>query len=814
MKKKRQLLLSAMIASAMAANAQVTINVDASAPGVKVSPNLYGIFFEDINHAADGGLYAELISNRSFEDADNDIPTWKTSAKAGAKISTQLVNKGLLNSAQGKALQLTVAATPTATASLINEGFWGINSVQGRTYKLSFWAKGSYKGALKAQIINEKGDKVYAEVAIDGKIGKKWTKYTAELTANANDAKAQFALVADGKGSIQLDVVSLFPPTFKNRENGLRPDLAQLLYNIHPKFVRFPGGCYVEGQESPENAYHWEKTIGPIEERPGHKNVNWRYRTSDGMGFDEYLQLAEDLNAKPLYVVNVGLWHGGMTPVDSIQPWIDECLNALEYANGPITSKYGALRAKNGHPAPYNIEYLEIGNENNQPDPAQQSDHYYERFKKFKDAILAKYPKMHLIGNVVAWGDDNPKWETTESVELLDEHYYRNPAWFADNFNKYDTYDRKGSEIYVGEYAVTQGFGNMGSLDAALGEAVYMMGIENNSDIVTMASYAPIFANLNNRMWAPDMIQYTSDKVFGTPSYYVQNVMANNIGTRVLKVEQSSPYKYDQTKVKPAICRVGMGTWGTQVSFEDKGYSDDKGNALPMTLQELPTDIKGKWQASADGIIKQTSNEESCIRLTPGEITSDGYIYKVRAKKDGGNEGFLVIFNYVDKNNYCWLNLGGWNNTQHGIESIVNGAKAQVATCAGKIETGKWYDIELKVVGDSIFASVDGKEIFATKQKANTQPGIFSTATLDEKTGEVILKIANTSTENTTAKINLQGKEIKDGKLIRLSAKNGLEENTIDNPTNVYPVETFITTQKNGVEVEVPANSLNILRLK
>ena len=295
MNKKRHLLLSAVLATTLAANAQVTINVDASNPGVKVSPNLYGIFFEDINHAADGGLYAELISNRSFEDDEKNIPTWKTSAQEGAKIQTQLINKGLLNKAQGKALQLTIAAKPAATASLINEGFWGINAVQGRTYKLSFWAKGSYKGGLKARLTNAKGDKVYAETSLNAKVGKKWTKYTAELTANANDAKAQFELVADGKGTIVLDVVSLFPPTFNNRENGLRPDLAQLLYNIHPKFVRFPGGCYVEGQESPENAFHWEKTIGPIEERPGHKNVNWRYRTSDGMGFDEYLQLAEDL---------------------------------------------------------------------------------------------------------------------------------------------------------------------------------------------------------------------------------------------------------------------------------------------------------------------------------------------------------------------------------------------------------------------------------------------------------------------------------------------------------------------------------------
>ena len=811
--KRNKIFLAALLASSLAANAQVKINVDAANPGIKVSPNLYGIFFEDINHAADGGLYAELISNRSFEDSDTAIPTWRTSASNGASITSQLVSKALLNNAQGKALQITVKADKAATASLINEGFWGINAVQGRTYKLSLFAKGNYKGGLKARLISADGKTVYAETTVDAAIGKKWNKYTAELTANANDPKAQFELVFDGKGTVTLDVVSLFPPTFMNRPNGLRPDLAQLLYNIRPKFVRFPGGCYVEGQESPENAFHWEKTIGPIEQRPGHKNVNWRYRTSDGMGFDEYLQLAEDLNAKPLYVVNVGLWHGGMTPVDSIQPWIDECMNALEYANGPVTSKYGALRAKNGHPEPYNIEYLEIGNENNQPDPALQSDHYYERFKKFKDAVLAKYPNMHLIGNVVAWGDDNPTWDSKESVELLDEHYYRNPAWFAENFNKYDTYNRKGSEIYVGEYAVTQGFGNMGSLDAALGEAVYMMGIENNSDIVTMASYAPIFANLNDRMWAPDMIQFTSDKVFGTPSYYVQNLMANNVGTRVLKVNQTNPYKYGDVQVKPAVCRVGMGTWSTQVSFEDKGYTDANGNALPMTLQELPTDVRGDWKVDGN-IIKQTSNGESCIRLNPGEITSEGYIYKVRARKDAGNEGFLLIFNYVDDKNYCWLNLGGWNNTQHGIEQIVDGAKGQVATVSGNIETGRWYDIELKVKGDSIFASLDGKEIFASKLRANTLPGVFSTATLDENTGEVILKVANTSSENTTAEICLQGKTISNAKLIRLSAKNGKEENTIDNPTNVYHTETFVTTSTDGAVVEIPANSLNIFRLK
>jgi alpha-L-arabinofuranosidase len=269
--------------------------------------------------------------------------------------------------------------------SLVNEGYWGINAVQGRSYRLTFWAKTpKYKGSVKAVLRSEDGKQLYAETVIDAlstNKSKGWTKYAAALTSCGNDPKAQFALEFDGVGQVQIDMVSLFPPTFKNRENGMRPDLANMLWQMHPKFMRFPGGCFVEGQESPDNAFRWERTIGPIEEREGHWNVNWGYRTTDGLGYHEYLQLAEDLGAKPLYVVNVGIWHGGETPYDSIQPWIDECMNAIEYANGPVTSKYGAMRAKNGHPEPFGLEYLEVGNENNQPDPRQQSDHYYERYE-------------------------------------------------------------------------------------------------------------------------------------------------------------------------------------------------------------------------------------------------------------------------------------------------------------------------------------------------------------------------------------------------------------------------------------------------
>ena len=352
---KKTILLAGLCAMVATAGAQVTIDIDVNQRGAKISPTHYGIFFEDINHAADGGIYAELIRNRSFEDGPGygkpaDMQGWSTYAALPSQLSAHLIQPSkktpLLNAAQGNALELNITATPQSPVCLINEGFWGINAVQGRTYRLSFFAKGNYKGAIKATLCDKNGETLYADTNVEAVIGKNWTKYTATLISDGNDPQAQFALVFDGKGTLQLDVISLFPPTFKNRENGLRPDLAQMLYEMHPTFMRFPGGCFVEGQISPENAFRWERTIGPIEERPGHWNVNWGYRTTDGIGFHEYLQMAEDLGAKPLYVVNVGLWHGGLTPVDSLQPWIDECLAALEYANGDVTTKYGALRAK------------------------------------------------------------------------------------------------------------------------------------------------------------------------------------------------------------------------------------------------------------------------------------------------------------------------------------------------------------------------------------------------------------------------------------------------------------------------------------
>ena len=821
---KQTLFTIALMMGTSMAQAQINVNIDAQQRGPEISPTHYGIFYEDINHAADGGIYAELIRNRSFEDgprfgAPADMQGWSTYAAAPSQLTATLIQPSkkvkLLNNAQHNALELSVNASAARPVCLVNEGFWGINAVQGRHYRLSFWAKGKYKGNIKATLCDEQGANVYASADVEAVLTKDWTKYEAELVSDGNDEKAQFALVFDGVGVIDLDVVSLFPPTFKNRENGMRPDLANMLWQMHPKFMRFPGGCFVEGQESPENAFRWERTIGPIEEREGHWNVNWGYRTTDGLGFREYLQLAEDLGAKPLYVVNVGIWHGGYTPLDSLKDtWLKECLDALEYANGDVTTKYGALRAKNGHPAPFNIEYLEIGNENYNfyiDSNRDQSYQYPERYKLFYDAIKAKYPNIHLIGNVESWGTDKPSWRNSYPVDLLDEHYYRDPAWFANNFHKYDIYPRTlpngkpAPKVYVGEYAVTNGFGNLGNQNAALGEAVYMMGMENNSDIVPLNSYAPIFVNENDARWRPDMIRFSSNRVMGTPSYYVQMLMAQNVGKQVVKVEQVNPYEGQMRRgITPKQCRVGYSTWGTQASYT---------HCDPLPKTGKPEFVSGHWQVN-DGILQHKGREEGPLAICNHVIDSDHYTIQCRARKDGGAEGFIIVFNYVDPQNYCWLNIGGWGNTQHAIEQISSGGKLQTVTKPGRVEEGRWYDVKLQVSGDSVKAWLDADLVFDTVLKSDESKGIFSSATIDDQNGELIVKIVNSGDQGTTANINLKNFQAKSARVIRLKANNGMDENTLLSPTHISPVEQQLSPQINCVQLDVPAYSLNIVRIK
>ncbi len=839
--KTRKLLISVLFISACSMNAQVVINVDATQKGPKISPTHYGIFYEDINHAADGGLYAELIRNRSFEDdlmgggrnmrrrgGQNNQNEGQTEPRISnwfsvGSASLKLIQENLLNSVQHNALNVMLKK---AGDGVRNEGFWGMNAVKGTKYRLSFWAKSlnGYNGTITAQLQSTNGQSL-GNVKINANFGKEWKKYTAIITATGNDPRAEFSLTADKVGEFQIDVVSLFPPTFKNRENGMRPDLAQMLADMHPRFMRFPGGCFVEGQQSPDNAFRWKRTIGPIEQREGHANVNWGYRTSDGIGFHEFLQLSEDLGAKPLFVVNVGIWHGGCTPYDQIGEWIEECMDALEYANGDITTKYGKMRAENGHPAPFNLEYIEIGNENynfNMNNNSDQSDHYPERYIQFYNAIKAKYPNVHCIGNVESWSTDNPSWRNNYPVEMVDEHYYRNPKWFADRFDKYDSYDRSKYKIYVGEYAVTSQFGDIGNLNAALGEAVYMMGMENNSDVVVMNSYAPIFVNENDARWRPDMIRFNSNKVMGTPSYYVQQLFPNNIGTEVLKTDWTykltMPQANKEEENKPV--QVGLATWNTNVQYRNAQLIVD-GSTINIGDFSKWVRQSGSWNAT-NSELSQTSNETPAMILCPTQIDAKKYTYKVQAKKLSGAEGFMVLFGYKDAQNFQWYNIGGWSNVQNNVEQTIGGGKIQIARDKRfSVQNDKWYDLQVDIEGDNIKCYLDGKLDFTCKlQKSSAMEGVYASTTIDAATKTMYVKIVNVGEGFADGTLNLKNCSIDTNKadavtLIRLASKDGNDENTLDNPKNIYPQTTTVkASNRNKVDFKVPAFSVNILKIK
>lgn len=794
---KKLLFLLSMIV--LRASAQVNIDVDLQQPGHPVSPMLYGIFFEDINHAADGGLYAELIRNRSFEEDPSKPLAWKATKGADIELSTD----GLLNAAQRHALRLDVKE---AGSGVENDGFWGMRAQNGSQYTLTLWARAikGNPGRLTASLIDRDGH-VLGKTVLTGKVGKKWTKLESRFVATEDCPDARFRLTAERPCELMLDMVSLFPPTFKNRPNGCRPQLAQMLADMHPKFMRFPGGCFVEGQDSPENAYHWQRTVGPIEERPGHMNANWGYWVTDGLGFHEYLQLAEDLGAKPLYVVNVGIWHGGFTPVDELEPWIQECLDALEYANGDAkTTKFGRMRAENGHPEPFNIEYLEIGNENanfhfdtNQ----DQSERYFERYRKFYDAVKKYYPTVKCIGNVEAWGTDRPSWRSQEPVDILDEHYYRNPKWFAEAYHKYDNYDRRGPSIYVGEYAVTSQFGKVGNQNAALGEAVYMLGMENNADIVTMASYAPIFVNDNASNWPTDMIHFNADYAFGTPSYWVQNLFSNNVGTRT--VPQTLKWNLPEPKVVKAShpLHVGVGTWATRAEYKEPQL------IVEGKTYDLP-DIQ-TWQSNR--------GREPHMEVCPVAFEGKSYTYKVKARKKSGAEGFLLVYNYQNDRDFDWFNVAGWGNTQNCIEQSVDGGRMNISeTVPFKVETDRWYDLQVNVTGDSVAAFIDGQLQFTARHKNPNMRGVFSNSTLDERTNTLYVKVVNVGEGATQGCINLAGGLAERATMVRLAGESGQSENTRINPLAIHPLHVDVFTETSGRQVNFPVApfSVNIITIK
>lgn len=546
----RKYILASVIACAcLSVMAQQTKTYVIKADSIKahVQPTMYGIFFEDINMAADGGLYAELIKNRSFEFTPN-LMGWTRLQKDGGDGSIEVIDRAKERPENPHYITLSVNSN-SGRYGLSNEGFRSIGVKKGETYIFSVMARqhSGSKIILYVQLADADGT-VLGSAALTP-ISKKWEKCTVKFTANATVENAHFNILAKNAGAIDLDMVSLFPQhTWKNRPGGLRADLVQKLADLKPGFLRFPGGCIVEGRDL-ANRYQWKKTIGDIDKRENlmnRWNVEFKsrptpdYYQSFGLGFMEYFQLAEDIGAEPLPILNCGMacqFNSGQTvPLDQLDPYVQDALDLIEFANGSTNTKWGNLRAQLGHPKPFNLKLMGIGNE-------QWGENYIPRWKIFTKAIKDKYPYMQMVSSVGP-DPDGEKFDYLNKIfreqhaDILDEHYYRPPQWFLNNAARYDNYDRTGPKIFAGEYAahaegVTDPY-KKNNWQCAMAEAAFMTGLERNADVVKMASYAPLFANINAWQWAPDEIWFDNLHSYGTPDYYVQQLYSLNKGTDVV----------------------------------------------------------------------------------------------------------------------------------------------------------------------------------------------------------------------------------------------------------------------------------------
>lgn len=504
-----------------------------------ISKDLFGAFFEDLSYAADGGLYAELVQNRSFEYNPADRKEWNplsfweytTQGHGYGKISVESASP--IAPTNPHYVVLDIDHPGSEGVGIINSGFDGITLRSGEGYDFSVYLKqiSGTTAQIKVELRGNRGIS-YGNLSIM-LTGKGWKKYTGTIKAVADADSAHLSLVSLTKGKIAIDEVSLFPhKTFKGEKNGLRADLAQAIADLKPKFVRFPGGCLVHG-DGLANIYRWKKTIGPVEFREQDRNI-WVYHQSFGLGFYEYFRFCEDIGAKPLPILAAAVscqnsgtaWNVGQKAISEtdMKSYIQDILDLIEYANGPVTSKYGAKRASAGHPKPFNLQYIGIGNED------KQTDVFRDRFQEIYNAVRAKYPGITIIGTVgpsPAGDDYNQGWDFANRLHIpvVDEHFYEKPAWFLNNNNRYDGYRRLNSKVYIGEYA---SWGN--NLINALSEAAFMTGMERNGDVVKMASYAPLLANLSHISWNPNLIYFNNKMLFKTANYFVQQLFSINQG--------------------------------------------------------------------------------------------------------------------------------------------------------------------------------------------------------------------------------------------------------------------------------------------
>ncbi|GAA3697755.1 hypothetical protein GCM10022377_08340 [Zhihengliuella alba] len=804
-----------------------TLRIDGDATAHEISDTMYGAFYEDINYAADGGLYAELVRNRSFEFAPadnasfNGLTGWETVGAGSVTVESE--RETWLNDSNRAYLEIAAEGPGAGVRNTsYNEG---VALEEGESYDFSVWARTPVAQELTVTLENASGERVHgaATVAVDG--SDEWKQYTATLEADADTNAARLEVAAGAAGTLRLDMVSLFPQdTWVGPVNGksvLRKDLAEMVAELDPGFLRFPGGCvtnvgtfdtYLESDGADrQRTYQWKETIGPVESRPTNWNF-WGYNQSYGIGYLEYMKWAEDLGATPLPVVSVGANGCGssipeMTDDERIDRWVQDTLDLIEFANGGVDTEWGAVRADLGHPEPFGLEYIGLGNEEN-------TRTFEANFPRFRDAIAAAYPDITIISNT---GPDDSGtrfdelWEfnRAQGVDMVDEHYYNDPSWFLGNDERYDSYDREGPDVFLGEYASR---GN--TFANALSEAAYMTGLERNSDVVKLASYAPMFANEDYVQWAPDMMWFDNDESWASANYYNQKLWMNNVGHEVVPSTHEGP----ATAAGDVSGGIFLSSWLTQAAYDDVSVTDNaSGEVLFSDTFEDGSQwepVAGQWSVADGEYVQADAGVEDARSLITDAYAKDwdNYTLELTARKDGGSEGFLVGFAAGASDDFYWWNLGGWGNTRSVLERADGARQGEVAAKEGfSLEEGREYQVRIVVDGRTVELYLDGELHLSYTEPA--PKALYQVVTRDTETGELIVKLVNATTTAARTTIAVSDAEVAETVQATELVADPAAVNTKADPERVVPRDFEVPGAGGEFVYEVPANSITFLRL-
>ncbi len=757
--------------------------------------DLYGIFFEDLNHAADGGLYAEMVQNRSFEFCAVDNPSyhplmaWEKIEKKYSRMQWWIQDSHPYSRRNPHYLVCEIFETGMG-AGVRNTGFTpGMYLQKGEKYRFSCLAATDGRGELPLRLVleNDEGRNLgQADIVVSN--GTVWNHYEAEITAQETTTAGNLSIYIEAVGRLYLDMVSLFPQkTFMQQRNGLRADIATLLADLKPQFMRFPGGCLVHdgsiNAEDRDSLYRWKNTIGVLEERPARRN-NWGYNQTLGLGYYEYFCFCEDIGAKPLPVLPGGFnpHKGEGVPIEEIGAWVDDALDLIEFANGDASTKWGSIRAGLGHEKPFGLEYIGIGNE-------EIGEGFFERYPYFHEAIRKKYPSIRIINTAgpfaVGEGYD-AGWTSAKKYgsDFIDEHYYSSPEWFMANMHHYDDYDASGTKVFLGEYAT---WGN--TYYNALVEAAYMTHLEK-APVVGLACYAPMLANKDYVNWRPDMLFFDNHQVVKTANYHVQKLFMKNQGDYELKTklegfDEIIPLM-DERNIAGSITLVGNDIVG---KVWDVKLTDKETNAC--TLIE-PFDIT---KESKDNIIK--------------DIDSTHYELEFKFRRSEGRKGFKLLFGKRDEKNYIMWEFGGWDNWDCNISSFKNGRASTISHRIFHV-TDEEYTLRLEIEGRRIRTYVDGILYNDTVDRLPQLEEIYVCASKDMN-GRTIVKAVNLTGEEKNTVISIAGAYKSLLTVYQLSDCALTQENTFEQPDTIEPKKSVYQVENNEYQYIVKPHSVNIL---